>query len=203
MPVPKKLTLLLLTALINLSSSCSTQSPPNFSLTPASLRSQANTPAPQSPPIHLRIKQAEFEISSAELNRQFQSILALSNEKRLKETTITPLPQAQLQTRGKLDTSQYLPDIPFQISGSLSVRPGNVIRFEANDIRVVGIPVKGLLDIFGVELANIAKFKDRFGRIEQQGNAFHLITEKFTQDAVIEGEIKKITASPAGIQVFF
>ncbi|PIQ26925.1 hypothetical protein COW36_16975 [bacterium (Candidatus Blackallbacteria) CG17_big_fil_post_rev_8_21_14_2_50_48_46] len=172
---------------------------------PAQLNAQSiqATSQPQSPPIHLRIKQAEIEISSQELNQQFQSILALSNEKRLKDTVLQTLPGGVLQAKGKLDASQYLPNIPFQMTGSLSVRPGNIIRYEATDIRVVGVPVKGLLDIFGLELANLAKFKDRFGRIEQKGNAFHLIVEKFTKDAVIEGQMRQVNTSANAISVIF
>lgn len=199
----KSSVLFLLSVLISLSTACShSVAPPVASVSPV-LQAQTRAEVPSTPPLRLRIRQAEFEIASTELNRQFQSILALSQEKRLKDTVITPIPHTQLQIRGKLDASQYLPDIPFQITGELRVRPGNIIRFEAQDIRVVGIPVKGLLDILGLELANLAKLKDRFGRIEQQGNAFDLIVEKFTRDAIIEGDIKKISTSISGIQVYF
>lgn len=196
---------LLFSSLITLSVSCSAIAPMAVQ-SPAGVRSLANQTAPsapEAPPVRLRIKQADIEISSAELNKQFQSILALSNEKRLKETVLSAPPGNSLVAKGKLVMPEFLPDIPFQMTGSLSVRPGNVIRYEATDIRVVGIPVKGLLDIFGVELANLAKFKDRFGRIEQQGNAFNLIVEKFTKDAIIEGQMTRITSTGNGLNVIF
>jgi hypothetical protein len=196
---------LLLGSLFSLSVSCSSITPMAVQ-SPAGVRSLANATspaAPELPPVRLRIKQADIEISSAELNKQFQSILALSNEKRLKETVLSTPPGNSLVAKGKLVMPEFLPDIPFQMTGSLSVRPGNVIRYEATDIRVVGIPVKGLLDIFGVELANLAKFKDRFGRIEQQGNAFNLIVEKFTKDAIIEGQMTRITSTGNGLNVIF
>lgn len=197
---------LVFAALLGLSASCTTVSPTAMSLNPASVRALANSSAPnapEAPPVRLKIKQADIEISTAELNKQFQSILALSNEKRLKDTVLSTPPGNALVAKGKLAMPEYLPDIPFQITGALSVRPGNVIRYEATDIRVVGIPVKGLLDVFGVELANLAKFKDRFGRIEQQGNAFHLIVEKFTKDAIIEGQMTRISSNGNGLNVIF
>ncbi|MGE3728362.1 MAG: hypothetical protein AB7I41_22625 [Candidatus Sericytochromatia bacterium] len=195
----------LFSTLLSVSVSCSSVSPVALQV-PNGVRALANPTAPaapEAPPIRLKIKQADIEISSAELNKQFQSILALSNEKRLKETVLSTPPGNSLVAKGKLAMPEFLPDIPFQITGSLSVRPGNVIRYEATDIRVVGIPVKGLLDVFGVELSNLAKFKDRFGRIEQQGNAFHLIVEKFTKDAIIEGQMTRISSTGNGLNVIF
>lgn len=196
---------LLLSSLLGLSVSCSSVSPTAIQ-SPAGVRAlaaQTAPTAPETPPIRLKIKQADIEISAVELNKQFQSILAISNEKRLKETVLSTPPGNTLVAKGKLVMPEFLPDIPFQMTGALSVRPGNVIRYEATDIRVVGIPVKGLLDIFGVELSNLAKFKDRFGRIEQQGNAFNLIVEKFTKDAIIEGQMTRISSTGNGLNVIF
>jgi hypothetical protein len=192
-------TWLVCSVIFHLLTACATPSPALLSA--PTVRALA---APlEAPPVRLRIRQAEIEMSSAELNRQFQSILALSNEKRIKNALLSTLSGGRLEARGQLDLSEYVPDIPFQITGSLSVRPGNQIRYEATDVRVAGIPVKRVLDVFGVELANIAKFKDRFGRIEQQGNAFHLIVEKFTPGAVIEGEMKRVSTAENSLTVFF
>jgi hypothetical protein len=198
---------LLIISLLSLACSCGTVNPTTLQ-SPSIIRSQASNQisahaTPETPPIRLRIKQANIEISAVELNKQFQSILALSNEKRLKETVLSTPPGNTLLAKGKLAMPQFIPDIPFQLTGNLNVRPGNIIRYEATDIRVVGIPVKGLLDVFGVELSNLAKFKDRFGRIEQEGNAFNLIVEKFSKDAIIEGQMTRISSNGNGLEVVF
>lgn len=171
----------------------------------SAVRSFNTTPpaAPSLPKIHLRIKQAEIEVPTADLNQQFQSILALSEEKRLRNVVLTTLQGAGIHANGRVKANSWLPEVSFRIEGSLSVRPGNVIRYQADRVIVAGIPITTVLDVFGLELANLAKFKDRFGRIVQNGNATDLIVEKFTTDAIIEGQMQQIRSTPQGITVIF
>lgn len=202
----KSLTLTALTALSL--TACASQMPLNAAR-PTTLVSSANAVGQNNPagpaalPVHLRIKQAEIEVSTAELNKQFKSILALSNEQRLRETVMTALPGHALQLAGKVKPASFVPEIPFKVTGDLVARPGNVLRFTPTDIRVVGIPFKGLMDLIGLEMANIAKFKDRWGRVVQSGNDIDLVIEKFTQDAVIEGQIKEVRTAASGVTVIF
>lgn len=173
---------------------------------PISAQSQIAPQAsgPDSLPVHLRIQRAEIEVASAELNRQFKHILSLSNEQRLREPVLRSLDANQgLELVGRVKAASWLPEVSFRVSGNLGARPGNVIRFSPTDIRVVGLPVKSLLDLIGVELSNIAKFKDRWGRVVQSGNDIDLIIEKFTQDAVIEGQIREVRTSASGVMVVF
>ncbi|PKL76402.1 MAG: hypothetical protein CVV27_10435 [Candidatus Melainabacteria bacterium HGW-Melainabacteria-1] len=163
----------------------------------------AQASGPVMPPVHLRIKRAEIEVATQELNKQFKSILELSNEKRLLQTVLSPLEGNALQLVGKVKPFAYSPEIPFRVTGKLSARPGNVLRFSPTDIRVVGIPFKGMMDILGIELANLAKFKDRWGRVVQAGNDIDLVIEKFTNDAVIEGQIKEARTAASGVTVIF
>lgn len=166
------------------------------------LTSQATT-APVMPPVHLRVKQAVIEVAAQELDTQFKSILALSDEKRLTQTVLTPLDGHSLQLTGRVKAAGWVPEVPFSVKGDLTVQPHNVLRFTPTDIRVAGIPFKGMMDILGIELANIAKFKDRWGRIVQSGNDIDLVIEKFTSDAVIEGVIQDVRTAASGVTVIF
>lgn len=165
--------------------------------------SVANPAGPSMPPVHLRVKQAVIEVAAQELDQQFKSILALSDEKRLTETVLTPLEGHSLKLAGKVKPVSWVPAVPFAVTGDLLAQPGNVLRFTPTDIRVVGIPFKGMMDILGIELSNLAKFKDRWGRIVQSGNDIDLVIEKFTSDAVIEGAIKETRTSASGVTVIF
>lgn len=155
-----------------------------------------------SPPVRLQIKQAEIAVSTAELNTQLKAILKLSNEQRLRNPVLSADGEG-LQLVGKVKAARFLPEVSFSVQGTLSALPGNIIRFSPQDIRVVGIPVKQLMDVIGLELANLAKFKDRWGRVVQSGNDIDLIIEKFTSDAIIEGQIKEVRPESSGITVFF
>lgn len=180
---------------------------PTAPVGPRALVAQASVNAPVAepvaPPVRLRIKRAEIEVSGAELNKQFLSILELSNEKRLRQCVLSPLEGSSLQLAGKVKPFSYSPEIPFKVTGDLKAMPGNVLRFTPTDIRVVGIPFKGLMDLIGLELSNLAKFKDRWGRVVQSGNDIDLVIEKFTKDAIIEGQIKETRTGASGVTVIF
>ena len=108
-----------------------------------------------------------------------------------------------MQLIGRIKPAALIPELGFKVVGELQARPGNVIRFHPIDIRVVGIPVKSLMDILGLELGNLAKFKDAWGRVVQSGNDIDLVLQKFTSDAIIEGQIKQIATDSTGITVIF
>lgn len=193
-------------ALLSVLSACSSAPLPNLpaqGLLPLQAQNVQLQGGADSLPVHLNIKQAEIEVRTAELNRQFEHILKLSEEKRLRNPVIQPLEGSSLEVAGRVKAAQLLPEVSFKVTGNLQAMPNNVIRFSPTDIRVVGIPVKSLLDILGLELSNIAKFKDRWGRVVQSGNDIDLVIEKFTTDAVIEGQIKTIRTSGSGISVIF
>ncbi|MFN8673341.1 MAG: hypothetical protein U0457_14815 [Candidatus Sericytochromatia bacterium] len=171
------------------------------------ISSKENLSSPSLPKVTLKIKKAEIDVSEADLNKQFKSILELSDEKRIQETNITVLPNNIIKTTGKI--VQKLPlvtdtvKIPFTIEGKLSVQPKNIIKFEPTSIKIIGIPVKSLMDVLGVELANFAKFKDTYGRIELSGNNILMIVEKFSNDAIIDGSLKNIQTSDKTITIIF
>ncbi|MBF2054958.1 MAG: hypothetical protein IGS03_16040 [Candidatus Sericytochromatia bacterium] len=166
-------------------------------------QSVAATAGPDSPPVRLQIRQAQIGLSTAELNKQFLSILALSEEERIREPVLRSLPPNQLGLSGRIKAARYLPEVSFSVTGTLQALPGNVIRFSPTDIRVIGIPFKQIMDILGLELANLAKFKDQWGRVVQNGNDIDLIIQKFTSDAIIEGQIRSVQAEAEGLLVVF
>lgn len=195
--------LLLASVVVSLNACAAPVAPVINPVAAASVSVQNASAAPKAPPVHLRIKQAEIEVSTQELNLQFKGILELSNEQRLRQPVLTTLDGHSLQLVGKVKPASFSPEIPFRVTGDLIARPGNVLRFSPTDIRVVGIPFKGLMDILGIELSNLAKFKDRWGRVVQSGNDIDLVIEKFTTDAVIEGQIKQVRTAVSGVTVIF
>ena len=57
--------------------------------------------------------------------------------------------------------------------------------------------------ILALELANLVKFEDQWGRVVQSGNDIDLIIQKFTSDAVIEGQIREVQAEAESLLVVF
>jgi len=58
----------------------------------------------------------------------------------------------KLVIRGKLHTKG---DVPFATQGTLSTTPQGLLRMKTEKISALKIPVKGLMGVFGIDLANI------------------------------------------------
>lgn len=184
--------------------SCGMPPGPVTTLDPATITTQrAAVSAPSLPKLRLKIRQAEIAVAPDELNRQFSAILAMTPDAKIRDARLTPLAGSRLSTTGKLKFSAAFPEVPFELEGPLTIPSPNVIRFEAQKIKIAGIPLKAVLDAFGVELSKIAQLKDSFGRVVQNGNNIDMVIEKFTSDTQIDGSIKRVATSPDGLTLFF
>jgi hypothetical protein len=66
----------------------------------------------------------------------------------------------QLKASG---TIHKLVDMPFEMTGSLSVTPDGKIRVHETSVKAGGLPVKGFLHLFGVELDDVIKAREARG----------------------------------------
>ncbi|GIW21081.1 MAG: hypothetical protein KatS3mg068_0088 [Candidatus Sericytochromatia bacterium] len=176
---------------------------------PALVQTQNNSKQDATlPKLKLKINQADIDVTEDDLNAQLKAILDLSNEKRIKDTKMTIKPGNKIEANGIIEqkvplTSDKTIKVPFWIEGNLSVLPKNTIKFEVSKVKIASIPVKTLMDVLGLELSNFTKFKDKYGRIELLGNNFLLIIDKFTDDAIIDGQIKKVETREKFLKVIF
>jgi hypothetical protein len=159
------------------------------------------------PKIKLKINQADIDVSEDDLNMQLKAILDFSDEKRIKDTKLFVKPGNKIEANGTIEQKVPMTNktmkVPFWIEGNLSVLPKNTIKFEIVKVKIAGISVKTLMDVLGIELSNITKFKDKYGRIELVNNSFLLIIDKFTDDAIIDGQIKKVETKEKSLKIIF
>lgn len=174
---------------------------------PSFTQIQNNKQEASLPKIKLKINQADIDISEDDLNKQLEAILSLSDEKRIKDIKMSIKSGNKIEANGiieqKIPLTNKTMKIPFWIEGSLSTLPKNTIKFEIIKVKIAGIPVKTLMDVLGLELSNLTKFKDKYGRIELSNNSFLLIIDKFTEDAIIDGQIKRVETKDKLLKVIF
>ncbi len=74
---------------------------------------------------------------------------------------------------GRLETEGDAPQraclCPFQSEATVSIAPDGRLRLHAESSRVLGIPAKKLMEIFGLTLDDVVKIKDQRG-VEIDGN---------------------------------
>ena len=83
-----------------------------------------------------------------------------------------PLKNIEIRTEGdKIKQKGTLHkgiDVPFEVEGALEPTPDGQIRFRTTSIRSAHVPVKGLMELFGVKMAKLINVNEARGvRIEK------------------------------------
>ena len=102
----------------------------------------------------------ELQITAAEMTMDPQSLASVLNshvfdakDAPLKDISIT-IENNRLKVKGKLHKKG---DIGFETEGQLSPTPDGKIRLHAEKIKALHLPVKGLMDLFGIDIADLIK----------------------------------------------
>jgi hypothetical protein len=67
---------------------------------------------------------------------------------------------ARLRMKGKLDKAV---NIPFSVTADVSPTPAGQMRLHVESLKAVGVPAKGLLELFGLKLDDVMDIKERRG----------------------------------------
>lgn len=107
--------------------------------------------------------------------------------------------------KGRLKQSGVLHkviDLPFSIQASLAATPDGRLRLRPTSVRVIGIPVKGLMGLFGLELDNLVRIRGGRG-IEIDGNDFVLAPSGLLPSPRIEGQLRAVRIEAGEIRQVF
>ena len=105
----------------------------------------------------------------------------------------------QLKATG---TVHKLMDLPFEIKGIPSATPDGKIRVHPTSIKMAGLPVKGFLHLFGVELDDVIKAREARG-LKLDDNDLILDPEQVGPPPMIRGKITAVQiVGDEVIQVF-
>jgi len=101
-----------------------------------------------------------LSITAAEITMDPQSLANVLNthvfsakDAPLKDIAVS-IEKDHLKVKGKLHQKG---DLGFETEGRLSATPDGKIRLHAEKIRALHLPVKGLMDLFGLDIANLIK----------------------------------------------
>src|SRR3954462_11561252 len=148
--------------------------------------------APAVPPIFdeptsyaLRLKSAEMSIDGASLTTLMGRVFTGSSPvKRVKVT----IEQGVIKQTGTLHKGV---DVPFSMKTSVAATPDGRLRLHATSLKAVGLPVKGMMDLFGVEMDNLMKMPGQSG-IAIEGDDILLSPTAILPPPVTEGRVAAV-----------
>jgi hypothetical protein len=100
----------------------------------------------------MKIDSAEIAISASSLASALNSYVFVRQDAPLKNIAVS-VDNGQLQVKGKLRKG----DVPFEIDGTLAPTSEGEIRLHPEKIRALHLPAKGLMDLLGIDIADLIK----------------------------------------------
>ena len=135
----------------------------------------------------LRITSAEIAMNTASLTNAFNSYVFGSPKSPLKDVTMT-IANGKLKVKGRLHDKG---DIPFETDGELTPTSDGKLRMQADKIRALHMPVKGLMDLVGADIADFIK-TEKVPGLSADGNGLIFDLKSILPPPHIEGAVTAV-----------
>src|SRR6202162_6036458 len=136
---------------------------------------------------NLRISTAEIAIDSSNLASVLNSYVFARPHSPLTELSISVV-KGQLKVKGKLHDKG---DIPFETEGILTPTADGKLRLHSEKIKAMHVSVKGLMDLFGIDLGKLIK-EGKVPGVEAQENDLILDLEQILPPPHIDGKVVSV-----------
>ena len=135
----------------------------------------------------LAIRGAEISINATALASVLNQYVLSSPDSPLKQISLSNEGNT-LKIKGHLHSKG---DLPFEMDGTLAATPEGEIRIHAEKIKAAHLPVKGLMDLLDVKIANLISANKVKG-IRAEGNDLFLNPAQILPPPQIQGKITDV-----------
>ncbi len=136
---------------------------------------------------NLRITTAEIAIDSSNLANLFNSYVFSGPQSPLTELSVS-VEKGRLKVKGKLHDKR---DIPFETEGTLVPTSDGKLRLHSEKIKALHVPVKGFIDLFGIDLGGLIK-EGKVPGLQAEGDDLILDLELILPPPHIEGKVASV-----------
>ena len=134
----------------------------------------------------LRMKSADLAMDTASLTALVTRALG-SGTAPVRDVAVS-IEKGALQVRGTLKKGV---SVPFTMQAEVSAAPDGSMRLHAKSLKAVGVPVKGLLDLVGVDVADLMKAPAGSG-IRADGDDLLIDTTAILPPPRTEGRLQQV-----------
>lgn len=135
----------------------------------------------------IRIDFAEISIRAAELGSVLNSYVFARADSPIKGVSIS-IENGRLKVKGRLHDKG---DIPFETEGTVSATPDGKVRLHSEKLKALHVPVKGLMDLFGIDMSDLIK-AGKVSGVQAEGNDLILDIEQILPAPHIQGKVTAI-----------
>ncbi|MGH7519522.1 MAG: hypothetical protein ACREOC_18980 [Gemmatimonadales bacterium] len=146
----------------------------------------------------LAIDTGDVAITPASLSALLNDYVFNYKGSPLKQLEVT-IDQGELKQKGIL---HKVVDLPFTIRAQLTTTDDGRLRMHPTSVKVMGLPVKSLMRLFGLELDNLVHVRQGRG-VEIENNDFLLAPADLLPPPRIQGKVTGVQLEPTRIRQIF
>jgi hypothetical protein len=135
----------------------------------------------------LHVQTAEMSMDMASLQNLMNRHVFAYQGSPLKDLVVTA-DGPRLKMKGKLHKGV---DLPFSTTASVSTTTDGKMRLHVESMKAIGVPAKGLLDLFGLKLDDVMDIKKRRG-VDVQDNDIVITTAQVLPPPEILGRLTQV-----------
>ena len=147
---------------------------------------------------NLRISTGEIAIDSSNLANVLNSYVFARSHSPLTGLSII-VENGHLKVKGKLHDKR---DIPFETEGILSPTADGKLRLHSEKIKAMHVPIKGLMELFGIDLGGLIK-EGKVPGVQAQEDDLIIDLEQILPPPHIEGKVALVRIEGDKIIQFF
>jgi hypothetical protein len=135
----------------------------------------------------VNVEAGEIAMDEASLNALMDEHVFVGHKPPVKDLQIT-VEDGVVKQKGKLDKKI---DIPFKVKGSVEATPDGKLRIHAKSIRSLGLPVKPLMKLLGIEMDDMLKVEPGHG-LTVDDNDFIIDPQQMLPPPRMKGKITSV-----------
>jgi hypothetical protein len=147
----------------------------------------------------------EMRVTNGKVSIALEDVQSILNEyvfaradAPLKDLSLS-IDKDRLRIKGKLHSKG---DIPFETAGTLSADPDGRVRVNTEKVKALHVPVKGVMGLFGIELANLINTSKIEG-IDTDKNDLIVDLETLLPPPHLKGKISTVGIEGNGVVMYF
>ncbi|MGC1906376.1 MAG: hypothetical protein WA715_21330 [Candidatus Acidiferrum sp.] len=140
----------------------------------------------------IRIDSAEIAISPQDLANLLNDYVFARPGSQLSGLSVSTTDKGHIKVKGKLKDKG---GIPFESEGVLTPTPDGRLRLHADRMKALKIPVKGLMDAFGIEVSDLIK-SGKVPGVTAEENDLIFDLQQILPPPHIEGKVTKVRVEP-------
>ena len=136
----------------------------------------------------IRVDTAEIAIGPGDLASLMNFYVFARPNSPLSGISVSTTPGGQLKIKGRLHDKG---DIPFETQGTMSPTPDGRIRLHSEKVKALHVPVKSLMEAFGIDVADLIK-SGKVPGIQAEENDLLLDLEQLLPPPHIDGKVTAV-----------